>query len=106
MRRWFEPRGWPAQHRRPVSLRVRGIVAHPGLCATRADAPRWSMQLTLVSWSVVGGWPQGWPLQIVGEADDEELRELQARCPEGVVVVADIALKGSSASLLRLVDVD
>jgi len=104
MLRWFTRWGWPARHRpRSVPLRVRGVVAHPGLCATRIDAPRWSMQLTLASWSVVGGWPQCGPLQIAGEADDDHLRVLQSRCAEGAIVVADVLLPLDAAPRATLV---
>lgn len=104
----FDRWPWAARYRpTTVRLRVRGVVAYPGLCATRADAPRWSMQLTLASWSVVNGWPQDGPLHITGEADDADLRSLQARCPEGAVVVADVMLEASTianATLVGLVD--
>lgn len=69
--------------------------------------PLWSMQLTLSPWAAVDGSPQDGPLRIAGLVSDEELRSLQARCPEGAVVVADVVLQESSplrAHLLALVE--
>lgn len=110
MPRWFDRWRWP--WRRPsatVALRVRGRVARPGPCATRLDGALWSMQLTLSSWEIVGGAAQAGSLHLVGDGDDDALRALQARCPEGAVVVADVALHPSSApraTLVAIVGVD
>lgn len=104
MPRWLDRWPWPWRRSSPsVAIRVRGRVARPGPCATRVDGTLWSMQLTLSSWEIVGGVPQEGPLHLVGEGDDEALRTLQARCPEGAVVVADIALHSSSAPWATLV---
>lgn len=104
MPRWFKRWGWLRRgSSATVPLRVRGRVARPGPCATRVDGSLWSMQLTLSSWEIVGGIPQQGPLHILGEGGDEALRTLQARCPEGAVVVVDIALHPSSTPRATLV---
>ena len=104
---WFEG-FWPWRRRsQGLRLRIRGVVAWPGPCATRRDAPRWTVQLTLASWWVVDGYPQGGDLRLVGEADDDALRQLQGRCPEGALVEADILLPlatDAPATLLAIVD--
>lgn len=104
MPRWFDRWRWSwRRSSATIALRVRGRVARPGPCATRVEGSLWSIQLTLSSWEIVGGVPQEGPLHIVGEGGDEALRTLQARCPEGAVVVMDITLHPSSSPRATLV---
>lgn len=105
---WLGRYLWPWRRENgTVRLRVRGVVGWPGPCATRRETSRWAVQLTLSSWGVVGGWPQGGGLRIVGETDDAALAMLQHRYPEGAVVEADVLLPlttDAPATLLAVVE--
>ncbi len=103
LRRWLQ-RLRDGIHR-DVRLRVEGVVAWPGPCATRADGRHWSVQLTLQPWQVVGGLSHDAPMPLTQLATDSELQALQQRCPPGTRLQAEVLIRRGSTGAATLLGV-